>query len=455
LATEHCPTAPFVRIPAAASGIDSKWRETRGPSLYRLNSLLPAIAIVLMILPIAKAMIDRWFTVGLFGVWGLIAVIQRPGWPRRMSRYLYLVPLWVVYASYQVVTAGTGLRVIGGYLLFLAPALVFDYYREDSRTLVILTVAAILSFLCGTITSIQVLLVNPMAARQASTGLVQFRDLAASGVGEYRFTYGAALLLPMLVAISVGAGRTLRQRVLSLACSCVFAYFLYLASFGISIGIMIVGTICALIHHIRSRDLRLIASLSAIFAGFLFVSGLGADLMLSVSRSIGSEMLSRKAIDLAAVLSGNVEEFGRGTLYQTSIDTFVKHPITGVGAYYSTVRDDSAMGHGIGSHSDLFDTLARFGLVGTGIFLSIMFPLAFRAASEWKGTAYGSAASTMWILLFLFCCLDPVSRQTEIGVVVFLLWPALPHAFAPGRPARRRLSSGAIWSSPPAKGFAR
>jgi O-Antigen ligase len=413
-----------------------------------------------MILPVAKNAIDRRYTVGLFAVWALTALIQRPGWPRRMSRYLYLVPLWVAYASYQVVRVGTDLRVIGGYLLFLAAALVFDYYRDDSRTLVILTVAGILTFLGGTIASIQILLVNPMAARLASTGSIQYRDLATSGVvGDYRFTYAIALLSPLLVAISLDAGRTLRQRVTSLACACLFAYYLYLASFGISIGIMIVGTLGALIHHIRSRDLKLIASLSAIFAGLLFVSGFGAGLMLSVSRSIENRMLSIKAVQLAALLSGNVEESGRGDMYRTSINTFLEYPITGVGAYYtvdySKVYDDTALNHGIGSHSDVFDTLARFGLVGTAIFLSIMFPLAFRAASEWKGTPYGGAASAMWILLFVFCCLDPVSRQTEIGVVVFLLWPALPHAFAPGRSARRRLSAGARWSSPPAKGFAR
>jgi hypothetical protein len=412
-----------------------------------------------MILPIAKATIDRWFTIGLLGVWVLIAVNQRPGWPSRMSRHFYLVPLWVAYASYQVVTTGTDLRIIGSYVLFPAAALVFDYYRGDSRTLVILTVAGILSFLGGTIKSIEVLLVNPMAARQVTTGWVEFRDLAVSGVGEYRFTYGVALLLPLLVAISVGTGRTLRQRVLSLGCSCVFACYLYLASFGMSIGIMIAGTLAALSCSIRSRGLRLIASLLAISAGVLFVSGVGADLMLSVSTSIDNKTLSRKAGELASLLVGAVkggsEVSARRFLYQTSIDTFLEHPITGAGAYYSAGGDNRALNHGIGGHSELFDTLARFGLVGAGIFLSIIFPLAFRAASEWKGTTYGSAASAMWLVLVLYCFFNPVSGFTEIGVVVFLLWPALPHAFAPGLPARRRLSSGARWPSSRAKAFAR
>ncbi|MCX6624334.1 MAG: hypothetical protein NTY38_25385 [Acidobacteria bacterium] len=261
-----------------------------------------------MILPIAKNTVDRWFTVGLFGAWVLIAVIQRPGWPSRMSRHFYLIPLWVTYASYQVMATGADLRIVGGYVLFLVPALVFDYYREDSRTLMILTVAGILTFLGGSFQSIGVLLVNPMAARQASTGMVQFRQLATSGVGSYPFAYGVALLLPFFVAISVGAGRTLRLRVASLACACVFAYYSYLATFALALCIMIAGTLLALLHRIRQRPMRFVAFGAIILAGSIYLAGFGAELMSSVSRSSDNQMLSIKTNELASLFSGTLTE---------------------------------------------------------------------------------------------------------------------------------------------------
>ncbi|MCX6622749.1 MAG: hypothetical protein NTY38_17110, partial [Acidobacteria bacterium] len=111
--------------------------------------------------------------------------------------------------------------------------------------------------------------------------------------------------------------------------------------------------------------------------------------------------------------------------------------------------------HGIGSHSELFDTLARFGLVATGLYLSILLPLAFRAVSEQKRTAYGSVSFGMFTLFILLICLNAASGQTEIGVTIFLLWPALPYVFAARRPIRSRLRSGARWSSSRAVGFVR
>lgn len=449
MAREQRPFPLFARIPDAASGAAPNRLKPCGSFWYRLNSLLPAVAIVLMVLPVARQNIDRWFTVELLVAWVLIAVIQRPEWPVRMRRLFYLIPLWLAYASYYLVAAGTDLKVTGSYVLFLAPALMFDYYRKDTRTLVILTVVGIVSFLGGAITSIGILIDNPMAARLVSTSLVDtagYADLAKSGVGDYRFTYGVALLLPFLVAIAADSGRTPRHRVSSLACSCVLAYYLYLATFAMSICIMVAGTLLALFHHIRHPHLRFVASIATIITGSLFLAGFGADLMSLASRSVDNKVLSIKADQMASLLSGTLRQtgFDRATLYGTSIDTFLEHPVTGVGAYYGVVGSDIAMDHGIGSHSELFDTLARFGLVGAGIYLSILLPLTFRAVSEWKGTAYGAVASSMWILFILLVCFNAASGQTEIGVTVFLLWPALPHTVAALRPARapfRRLGA--------------
>jgi hypothetical protein len=398
-----------------------------------------------MVLPVARQNIDRWFTVGLLGVWVLIAVIQQPGWPMRLSRPFYLIPLWLAYASYQAVRVETDLRLIGGYVLFLAAALIYDYYRKDHRALVILTLTGILSFLGGAVMSIRILLVNPMAARLISTngvGIAEYRDLSHSGVGDYRFTYGVALLLPFLVAISARAGRSLRLRLASSVCACFFAYYLYLATFAMSIYIMIAGTIIVLFYHIKLRRAKLMASLVLIAAGMVFLSSLGADLMSLISRNIKSPVLSTKASAIASFISGEKDAVSlapaRATLDRTSFDTFLDHPIIGVGSYYNIPGDDIALEHGIGSHSELFDTLARYGLVGVIIYLFIFLPLTFRAASEWKGTAYANTALAMWILLLLMYSSNVVSGLSEIGVTVLLLWPALPNAFAARGPVRLR-----------------
>jgi O-antigen ligase len=123
----------------------------------------------------------------------------------------------------------------------------------------------------------------------------------------------------------------------------------------------------------------------------------------------------------------------RISLYGTSFKTFLEYPIAGVGAYYSVAGVDVGLDQGIGGHSDLLDNLARYGLIGAGLYLPILLVLAFRAVREGKGTAYGKSALAMWALFLLMCCSNPVSGQTEVGVSVFLLWPALPKVFAARR----------------------
>ena len=48
----------------------------------------------------------------------------------------------------------------------------------------------------------------------------------------------------------------------------------------------------------------------------------------------------------------------------TSIVTFAMNPIAGVGLMYSADRTL------VGMHSDVLDFLARFGLIGLGLFLA-------------------------------------------------------------------------------------
>ena len=433
---EHCLPFHPARIPVARSDTARRRREACWYFFYRLTSMLPAIAIVLMVVPIARQFLNVWLTLAVFAVWALLAVILWPGWPLQLRRCFYLVPVWLAYALCEALRVGLDDRFIGGFVLFLAPAFLYDYYRKDRGILAMLITVGISSFLAGSIMSIKVLWAHPLAARLMSTNWVMSADysyLGHSGVGDIRFTYGVAMLTPLLVALAAGTGRAKWLRVLMLVCVCVFAYYLYLATFAMSIYILIAGTFIAVFHHIKRLPLKFAVSLLTVAAGLLFLV-LGADLMLFVARNVQSEVLSVKARTLASVLPGGQAGASiapdRISLYGTSFETFLEHPIVGVGAYYSIAGVDVGLERGIGAHSDLLDNLARYGLIGAGLYLPILFLLAFRAASEWRGTAYGRTALAMWVLFFLMCCSNPVSGQTEVGVSVFLLWPALPKVFA-------------------------
>jgi hypothetical protein len=438
MVSEHCLPFQPARVPVAPSDTPSERRKACWYFFYRLTSILPASAIVLMVVPIARQFLSVWLTVTVFAVWAFFAVILRPDWPLHLTRCLYLVPLWLAYAWCEAMRVGMDDRFIGGFVLFLAPAFIYDYYRKDRAILTLLTTVGIISFMAGSIMSVKVLWVNPLAARLVSTNWVisaAYAYLGHSGVGDFRFTYGVAMLAPLMVAIATGTGRSKWLRVSMVVCACVFVYYLYLAAFAMSIYIVIVGTFIVVFFHIKRLPLKFAASLLAVVAGLLFLV-FGADLMLFIARNVNSEVLSIKARAAASLLPGGQHtkegQFAsdRISLYGTSFKTFLEYPIAGVGAYYSIAGVDVGLDQGIGGHSDLLDNLARYGLVGAGLYLPILFPLAFRAVREGKGTAYGKSALAMWALFFLMCCSNPVSGQTEVGVSVFLLWPALPRVFA-------------------------
>ncbi|MDR3753288.1 MAG: O-antigen ligase family protein [Terracidiphilus sp.] len=391
-----------------------------------------------MVVPIARQFLSVWLTVTIFAVWAFFAMILRPGWPLQLTRCLYLVPLWLMYAFCEAMRVGMDDRFIGGSVLFLAPAFIYEYYGKDRGILTMLTTVGIISFMAGSIMSVKVLWVHPLAARLMSTNWVisaAYAYLGHSGVGDFRFTYGVAMLAPLMVAIAAGTDRAKWLRVSMVVCACVFVYYLYLAAFAMSIYIVIAGTFLAVFFHIKRLPLKFAASLLTVVAGLLFLV-FGADLMLYIARNVNSEVLAIKARAAASLLPGGQHtkegQFAsdRISLYGTSFKTLLEHPIAGVGAYYSVAGVDVGLEQGIGGHSDLLDNLARYGLVGAGLYLPILFPLAFRAVSEGKGTAYGKSALAMWVLFFLMCCSNPVSGQTEVGVSVFLLWPALPKVFA-------------------------
>lgn len=416
--------------------ITAERRQACWTFLYRLNSVIPAIAVGMMVVPIARQFLNVWLTVTVLAVWAFFAVILRPGWPLQLTRWLYLVPFWLVYVLCEVLRAGTDDRFMGGYALFLAPAFIYDYYRKDRGILTMLATVGILSFLVGSVMSIEVLWVNPLAARVISTNLTiltEFWGVGHSGVGDFRFTYGVAFLTPLMVALGAGAARSKWLRVSMIGCACVFVYFLYLATFAMAIYIVITGISIAQFNHIKRLPLKFTASLLAVVAGLLFLA-FGADLMLFIARNIKSDVLSIKAQAAASVLPGGPKGGSlapdRVSLYGTSFDTFLEHPVVGVGAYYGIGGFDFGFEHGVGGHSDLLDNLARYGLIGAGFYLPIVFPLALRAASEWKGTSFGKTALAMWVLFLLMFCSNPVTGQNEIAVSVFLLWPALPNAFA-------------------------
>lgn len=392
------------------------------------HAMLAASSIVLMILPLAKnGLLDRWIKAYLLLAWLVIGIIMRPAWLKGMRRALYAIPIWLLFlAGYGLIADNSGLNeIVVSIILFFSCAYIYDYYSANPVILSVLCGTALATYLAGAITSVQVLLDNPMASRLVSTG--DYEVLALTGVGEYRFAYAVALLLPCLLSVLLYFKSNLLIRALLSLLVVFLAYFLYLASFVISLGIVIAGIPAVVYFSIRNRDARIFLVLFIFVVGVLISSGVLSRAFFFIAQNADNETISSKAVEIATLNSGSTQSdmdiFKRWDLYSNSIETFMKYPLLGVGPLFEY---ESARRYGIGCHSEWLDTLARLGLIGSIPLLACLISLFRYGSRIWRDTTYGKLLTFMSMLFILFGFFNPLLGIAEIGVVVFLVWPALP-----------------------------
>jgi O-antigen ligase len=280
-------------------------------------------------------------------------------------------------------------------------------------------------FAVGSLYTIGQLVQNPTASRLVTTG--KYDDLALAGIGEFRFAYAVALLLPWLLVSAVWARRTLLRLVLLLFFA-VLALLVYYASFGIAVGLAIAGCLAAGFTRL-SRRMPVVLGF-AVFVACIAFFLVGGDILASYSRSTNNETLARKADELANVIrrttTADMDIFKRLDLYHESWATFLNNPLLGAGARYESA---DALMHGITEHSAWLDTLARFGLFGGLPILILTLTLSNFAYRQWRGTHLGPFVLTMTALVAICGLVNPLLGLAEIGVVIFLVGPAIPRSF--------------------------
>lgn len=382
-----------------------------------------------MVLPLLKNDASlKWVKVGCLGVWLLVAVLQRPLWITKLDWRFWLLPCWLLLISLSgLFVDSVGLwENIGSILLFFICAFMYDYYASDRGALTFLVITTLVTFVAGAVMSITVLLINPMAARLVTTGA--YEDLATTGVGEFRFTYAIALLLPCLVMILASKQTPRWVRIAVLVISLCFLYYQYLASFAMAIIVCMIGIALSGIFLIRRRNIRNWVFTLAGVCVLLFLMGFTSEFFNTISERLDNETLARKAHELSMIgkdtsIDASMDLSKRWDQYAMSLNTFAEHPLIGVGPY---MNYEQARIFGISMHSEWLDMLARFGLCGALPFLYLFISLLRKANHPLRHTPYGKLITAQILILLALGLMNPILGISEIGVVIFLLWYSLP-----------------------------
>lgn len=169
---------------------------------------------------------------------------------------------------------------------------------------------------------------------------------------------------------------------------------------------------------LRKSDMKtIIISLIALVAVLLTLANLEGILtfVIRVFDAIGLDFLSTKLNDLQTLLlygSAVGDASARGELYGRSFDTFVENPIVGL-----LIGGEAGLSN-IGYHSDFFDMMGTFGLVGLIIMIiSISKYFGFLRKTKFDTKRELMIIMIGFVALFVF---NPVLNSPQIFAGAFL-----------------------------------
>ena len=415
---------------------DAKWLMgyDAGRSIFDLQSWLSYLLILVAISPYER-FIPNWIYGLLAGSWLLItAVIDMEG--------LYLAfigakgknALIYLWLFYRIIAAILGHAQFPIQIVMITFCFqMFWYYANNKKILKRQLIIALSYFSLIVLNSILQLRINPMISRNLAGASFEDAGLLMAGFFTvYSIVFLCTALFVLMYTSTRLTQMSRRCIVLGLSAG---SLMLLLAQYMIALLIyatmmvvffMLLSPISARINMIVGVIISFVILFYIIlpFQDIAFVNR--SDLKLTF-------ILGRIGQVWNYIFDANAKfnTLGvRPTLYSNSFSTFLAHPLWGVGSY---VQDRNI----VGEHSELFDTLARFGLTGF-----ICFALAFgsNAIKIIKMLDKSTRVFLLYLGYLALLFLNPGLRITD-GVALFYLLPALFLVWGKDRPAERRRST--------------
>ncbi len=210
---------------------------------------------------------------------------------------------------------------------------------------------------------------NPLAARNAAAHL----DSSDGAMfGGYFYAFGSAILCVYLFTIYIKTDSFRHRKLMPVICLILFCA-VYLTQSTLTTISMCAGIITAVLFRFKCKDkyheIRLLLRLSiiviAIFTIYYVIGNNIKSIIIWLSRREGSLFEYRMSEVLYGIFLSQYSRhyLKRVNLVLDSFKLFLKSPLIGHGYRYGNIFADGKF-YGIGNHSELADTLARYGIVG-------------------------------------------------------------------------------------------
>ena len=240
--------------------------------------------------------------------------------------------------------------------------------------------------------------------------------------GGYPFSIGSAILSVYLFSLIWGRQHFFSRKLkflIIIGCVLLFVVIILTESTTTTIC-AIVGILASIFLNDRGRDtqykpLKILLFCVAVFVTYIIINN-NLDSIHSWLNEHSNQLFFYRLKEVlnAVFYDDQTRHFAKrsDTIFE-SLSTFLKNPVLGVGYKYGNVTSIGRAQYGIGNHSEIFDALAQFGIVGSVPFLMTYYLSVKSFASKYVGVV---------ITLIMLMVFNPFF-YFDSSLIVFLIIP--------------------------------
>ncbi len=327
--------------------------------------LMITLILVYSIAPVVSRFISDYLTTYAYMLIVVMAFLNIM-FRRKISSINHYITVLAPFLLYQLLTIFTNTKsiVIWGYgvLYFLLPIMVGYYVLYERRDYLPGLVRILwITLITTAITTIIGLGNYPRAARILATTESADDPMYVTynwnNIGGFEFVYSLVLLYPLV--IMAYKEKKLSKWVMAVL-AIVIGTVVVMSEYTTALLLFLVSSCLLFVKKELTPKHLVIISVCGILITTAF-SGVVSDVLRWFADVLDSEVLKARLTALAGGSTGLEKlEGSRIVLYRRSLRTFFANPILG------TMLSG---GKGIGGHSQIFDALAQYGLVGIALMI--------------------------------------------------------------------------------------
>lgn len=282
----------------------------------------------------------------------------------------------------------------------------------------------LISILISSLTSYIGLKKNPQASRSLASGDMDiFLNYSKLGIVGYGFVYGSILILPLLLYSLNLRKNKLCNNFISLLTITAIGLLIFVASYSMAIILFLLSFFLTILFNIRNKKTKaiiiFIIIIILIFPRMNFYIG---EVFIKLSSMLETIPYSQGKVRDLGITIQRMSVYGgtqqRFNLINITIKTFLDKPIFG-----TFLNDQKDL---VGGHSEFFDMLATFGIIGFLLYLPvIVIPLKVILNNSKQYNYYNSFIVTI-ILLSMISIFNNSFRASSFSIFIFNVAPIIP-----------------------------